>query len=173
MASQNGRMDARSQWAPWTWAAARSSGHRRDVLKREGPNRMSTTPHPTLEDAKSLMGAASALLDRSVTAARELTDGGQKIDDHQVITERVAYAATEAIAAKEVIASIEAQIHSLQIKPGATPLIPIQGINFCQVSLCTSTGAGRLDDEAFGWLRWIVSWFVVTGTDRKRQRYHK
>ena len=68
---------------------------------------MSTTPHPTLEDAKSLMGAASALLDRSVAAARELTDGGHKIDDHQVITERVAYAATEAIAAKEVIAGIE------------------------------------------------------------------
>ncbi|MCH2187649.1 hypothetical protein MK280_17485, partial [Myxococcota bacterium] len=68
---------------------------------------MSNAPHPTLEDAKSLMGAASALLDRSVTAARELTNGGQKIDDHQVITERVAYAATEAIAAKEVISNIE------------------------------------------------------------------
>ena len=68
---------------------------------------MNTAPHPTLEDAKSLMDAASSLLDRSITAAREMTEGGQKIDDHQVITERVAYAATEAIAAKEVIASIE------------------------------------------------------------------
>ena len=69
---------------------------------------MTTAAHPTLEDAKSLMDAATSLLDRSVAAAREMTDGGQKIDDHQVITERIAYAATEAIAAREVIASIEA-----------------------------------------------------------------
>lgn len=69
---------------------------------------MTTPAHPTLEDAKSLMDAATSLLDRSVDAAREMTDGGQKIDDHQVITERIAYAATEAIAAREVISSIEA-----------------------------------------------------------------
>ena len=69
---------------------------------------MTTAAHPTLEDAKSLMDAATSLLDRSVDAAREMTDGGQKIDDHQVITERIAYAATEAIAAREVISSIEA-----------------------------------------------------------------
>ncbi len=67
----------------------------------------SPAPHPTLEDAKSLLDAATALLDRSLAAARELTQNGKKIDDHQVITERVAYAATEAVAAREVIAAIE------------------------------------------------------------------
>lgn len=67
---------------------------------------MSSTP-PTLEDAKSLLDAATSLLDRSVAAAKALTENGKRIDDHQVVTERVAYAATEAVAAWEVIKGIE------------------------------------------------------------------
>jgi (2S)-methylsuccinyl-CoA dehydrogenase len=40
--------------------------------------------------------ATRALADRAVAAARTLTRDGQAIDDHQVVVERVAYAATEA-----------------------------------------------------------------------------
>jgi len=69
---------------------------------------MTATPHPTLEDARALLTAATQLLEKSVTAARKLTSNGARIDDHQVVTERVAYASTEAVAAHEVIASIEA-----------------------------------------------------------------
>ena len=69
---------------------------------------MSSLPHPTLEDAKSLLDAGSALLDRAVEAARQLTAKGEKIDDHQVLTERIAYAATESVAARSVIEGIEA-----------------------------------------------------------------
>ena len=40
--------------------------------------------------------ASRALADRAVEAARTLTRNGEAIDDHQVVVERVAYAATEA-----------------------------------------------------------------------------
>jgi len=40
--------------------------------------------------------AAHALAERAVEAARALTHHGEAIDDHQVVVERVAYAATEA-----------------------------------------------------------------------------
>ena len=53
---------------------------------------------PTLDDARRLLDASQALLDRAVASARDLTQGGRAIDDHQVLTERVAYAATEAVA---------------------------------------------------------------------------
>ena len=63
--------------------------------------------HPALDDAKTLFDAAQGLLDRSLEHAREITSGGKTIDDHQVLTERVAYAATEARAASEAIAAVE------------------------------------------------------------------
>ena len=63
---------------------------------------MSVTPPPTLDDAARLLAAADQLLDAAVGAARTLTEGGRRIDDHQVTTERVAYAATEARAAREL-----------------------------------------------------------------------
>ncbi len=68
---------------------------------------MSLVPHPSLEDAKSLLDAATSLLESAVAAARKLTSNGKNIDDHQVITECVAYAATEAVAAHEVIRDAE------------------------------------------------------------------
>ena len=42
------------------------------------------------------MDAARALADRAVEAARKLTNNGETADEHQVVVERVAYAATEA-----------------------------------------------------------------------------
>lgn len=62
----------------------------------------------TLDDARLILDAGSKLLADAVAAARKLTANGKKIDDHQVITERVAYAATEAVAAHEVLAAFDA-----------------------------------------------------------------
>lgn len=68
---------------------------------------MSHVTPPSLEDAKSLLDAATSLLEQAVAAARKLTSDGKNIDDHQVITECVAYAATEAVAAHEVIRNVD------------------------------------------------------------------
>lgn len=71
---------------------------------------MSTPALPTLpklDDARPLLAAADALLGDALARAREITKNGAKIDDHQVLSERVAYAATEARAAQELIAYAE------------------------------------------------------------------
>jgi (2S)-methylsuccinyl-CoA dehydrogenase len=69
---------------------------------------MSTTPQPSFDDAKTLVAAADELLVAAEARAREITEGGRKIDDHQVLTERVTYAHTEARAARELVATVEA-----------------------------------------------------------------
>jgi (2S)-methylsuccinyl-CoA dehydrogenase len=61
---------------------------------------MSSTP--TLDDARPLLEAAEGLIERALERAREVTGGGRRIDDHQVLTERVAYAATQGRAAREL-----------------------------------------------------------------------
>jgi (2S)-methylsuccinyl-CoA dehydrogenase len=58
---------------------------------------------PGLEDARRLLAAAETLLGRALERARHLTGGGRAIDDHQVLAERVSYAATEARAARELL----------------------------------------------------------------------
>lgn len=55
-----------------------------------------------LQDAQPIVTAATALTDRAVSLAAQITVGGAKIDDHQALSSRVAYAATEARAAKEL-----------------------------------------------------------------------
>jgi (2S)-methylsuccinyl-CoA dehydrogenase len=62
----------------------------------------------TLEDARLILAAGAQLLADATAAAKSMTDGGKKIDDHQVVTERVAYAATEAVAAHEVLTAFDA-----------------------------------------------------------------
>jgi len=61
---------------------------------------------PSLVDARAALAAAETLVERSVARARELTHGGDGIDAHQVLAERVAYAATEARAARELVAYV-------------------------------------------------------------------
>jgi (2S)-methylsuccinyl-CoA dehydrogenase len=61
---------------------------------------------PTLEDAARLRDAAQQLVDRSLERAREITGGGGDIDDHQVLTERVVYAATQARAAHQLVEAV-------------------------------------------------------------------
>jgi len=62
---------------------------------------------PTLDDARAVLAPAEQLLDRALARARELTRQGAAIDDHQVLSERIAYAATEARAARELVAYVE------------------------------------------------------------------
>ena len=66
---------------------------------------MSTTP--TLDDAKTLLAASDRLLKAARTRGIEITENGLRIDDHQVLTERIAYAATEARAAHELLGYME------------------------------------------------------------------
>jgi len=65
------------------------------------------TANPSLDDARPLLAAADALLERAQQAARERTDGGEQIDAHQVLSEAVAYAATQGRAARELAAFVE------------------------------------------------------------------
>jgi len=65
-----------------------------------------TTP-PTLEDARHLCAAADRLVERALERAREITESGRRIDEHQVLAQRVAYAATQARAARETVDAAE------------------------------------------------------------------
>ncbi|MDH3520931.1 MAG: acyl-CoA dehydrogenase family protein [Myxococcales bacterium] len=64
------------------------------------------TTSPNLEEARQLCAAADALVARALERARDITDGGRGIDDHQVLAQRVAYAATEARAARDTLDAI-------------------------------------------------------------------
>ncbi len=68
---------------------------------------MSDPALPTLADARALLAPAEMLLEGALARAREITKNGSAIDDHQVLSERVAYAATEARAAQELVAYTE------------------------------------------------------------------
>ena len=57
------------------------------------------------DDLDVISRATRALADRAVEAARTLTGNGEAIDDHQVVVERVAYAATEARVIAELAAA--------------------------------------------------------------------
>jgi len=61
------------------------------------------TAKPTLNDAQRLVENAEKLIDLAVERATAITENGKCIDDHQVLTERVAYAATECRAARELV----------------------------------------------------------------------
>jgi (2S)-methylsuccinyl-CoA dehydrogenase len=65
---------------------------------------MTDAPLPSLADARPLLAAAEKLVDAALARARAITRAGEAIDDHQVLSERVAYAATEARAARELVA---------------------------------------------------------------------
>jgi (2S)-methylsuccinyl-CoA dehydrogenase len=62
----------------------------------------------SLADAQQILDASQSLVDRALERARDITDGGTRIDDHQVMVEQVAYAATQTRAAKETILAVSA-----------------------------------------------------------------
>jgi (2S)-methylsuccinyl-CoA dehydrogenase len=78
---------------------------------------MSTSP--TLDDATPLAAGAEALVERCLDRARDLTEAGARIDDHQVTVERVTYAATQARAAREVLAAVS----EAKAEGRATPML--------------------------------------------------
>ncbi|MEE2674366.1 MAG: acyl-CoA dehydrogenase family protein [Myxococcota bacterium] len=71
---------------------------------------MTATPQPDLEGARTLVAAGQALFDKALARAKEITENGGGIDDHQVLTERVAYTATEIRAANEVLDNADAVV---------------------------------------------------------------
>jgi (2S)-methylsuccinyl-CoA dehydrogenase len=64
--------------------------------------------HETLAESQQLLNAAHTLVDRALDRASTITEGGKAIDEHQVLSERVAYAATEERTARAVMDSIGA-----------------------------------------------------------------
>jgi (2S)-methylsuccinyl-CoA dehydrogenase len=58
--------------------------------------------------ARTILAAAEALANACIEQAVKVTDRGKNIDDHQVLSERVAYAATEARAARELVEAVAA-----------------------------------------------------------------
>ena len=78
--------------------------------------------------------ATRTLADQAVEAARTLTRGGEAIDDHQVVVERVAYAATEARVIAELAdrpaelaasARVAAAELALSVRNRLEPIAPI------------------------------------------------
>lgn len=63
---------------------------------------------PSIAETTSLLAACTKLLEESVGRAREITDRGKTLDDHQVLTSRIAYASTEAVAAHQVLSDFDA-----------------------------------------------------------------
>ena len=103
---------------------------------------MATATHPTLDDAQTLLAAATGLLERAIEAGKRLTDNGKQIDDHQVATERIAYAATEAVAAHEVLVSAE----SIRAEGRSTPALEMTAVG--AVGQLVSGLLGRLSESA-------------------------
>ncbi len=66
-----------------------------------------TSAGAQLASARRLVEAAKAVIDAALVSAASLTEGGRRIDDHQVHTERVAYLATQVRAAHELTAYAE------------------------------------------------------------------
>ena len=86
---------------------------------------MSQSPIATLDDARVLVDHTRALTDLAVARATQLTAQGARIDDHQVIVDRVAYAATEARAAAELIAAAKPLAAAGGTEPGSLTSLAI------------------------------------------------
>src|SRR3954468_1857694 len=89
------------------------------------------------DDRDVISTAARALADRAIEAARTLTNHGEALDDHQVVVERVAYAATEARVIEELArvpatladpARVAAAELAAQILHRLAPIAPALGL---------------------------------------------
>jgi (2S)-methylsuccinyl-CoA dehydrogenase len=58
-------------------------------------------------EARRLLAVSQSLFQRMLEAARELSERGRRLDDHQVLTERIAYLATELQAAEALLRQSE------------------------------------------------------------------
>src|SRR5579883_2256826 len=66
---------------------------------------MSTTAarEATIGEAEQLVGAAEDVMQTILAHGKAVTQNGRAIDDHQVLAQRIAYAATELRAARELV----------------------------------------------------------------------
>ena len=103
---------------------------------------MKAPPHPTLEDARILLEAATSLLERAIAAGKTLTEGGKLIDDHQVATERIAYATTEAVAAHEIVVATE----EIRNEGRSNPILELTAVG--SVGNLIAGLRGRISDSA-------------------------
>lgn len=60
-----------------------------------------------LAGGRRILTAADAVMNAVIEAAKQTTENGRRIDEHQVLTERVAYLATELRAARDLLAYAE------------------------------------------------------------------
>lgn len=103
------------------------------------------TKTDALAAAGRLAAAAQEAVDAAVAAGARLTDGGKRIDDHQVHAERIAQLATEARAARELVAYAEG--HAQEGKHDA--LAEEQAFAFSAETVHKIRGAVEADPEAF------------------------
>ena len=95
---------------------------------------------PALDDARAVLAAAEVLTAAAVARAAELTGKGERIDEHQVIVERVAYAATEVRAARSLVTAVLAQ---------AADAPAFRDPALCAVAELARSARDRLDPVAF------------------------
>lgn len=63
-----------------------------------------TLPASDLQSGQQILSAADTVMSAVIEAAKRTTDNGKRIDDYQVLTERVAYLATQLRAAHDLLA---------------------------------------------------------------------
>jgi (2S)-methylsuccinyl-CoA dehydrogenase len=95
-----------------------------------------------LSVAEVAESAGRALMDPVLDRARARTDQGKGIDDHQVLTERVAYAATEVRAASETLALLK----GLRVEGRSSELVELTA--GAAIADLVSAARGRLEPAA-------------------------
>ncbi len=100
----------------------------------------------SLVGARRLVDAASEAVGGAVASAARLTEGGRRIDDHQVHAERIAQLATEARAARELVAYGERQAAAGK----RDELAEEQAFAFAAEVVHRLRGAVELDPDTFG-----------------------
>src|SRR5438874_1678680 len=83
--------------------------HTRPGSRPQSKSAHMITTQEALGQTRTIVSAVEHALDRAMTQARRLTQGGQGIDDHQVHCERLAYRATELQAAQALLYYAEMQ----------------------------------------------------------------
>jgi (2S)-methylsuccinyl-CoA dehydrogenase len=105
-----------------------------------------------MSDRELIAKAAGTIADRAVEAARVLTDGGATTDDHQVVVDRVAYAATEARVITELarlpgelgaIADVAAAELAAAIPYRLAPVAPLLGLPELRYDDATAAAIAR------------------------------
>jgi (2S)-methylsuccinyl-CoA dehydrogenase len=100
------------------------------------------------DDRSLISAAAQALADRAVAAARTLTRDGEAADEHQVVVERVSYAATEARVIAELAlapgpmaasARVAAAELAASIPYRLAPIAPLLGLRDLSYDAATAT----------------------------------